>query len=540
VVDGTSLCCGDAYSSGAAAVHRPDHCTLHLRGTAGTRPSRYTPTTFMRGATTRATIRVLLIGVGPHARRFYLPSLAALARTQPVAVAAAVELDGLGPSAKHATSEAGFPNAMILEVAPFEGPMPEQTVRRLDAVCRDAEIDVVIVATEPMAHVGYALWAIERRLPLLLDKPLSARRDSVSDPMAAAGIAGDFDALAEAYRKSYLRDGTPPIVSVCAHRRFHPGIAFVCEQIGEVSHRTGCPVTSIHCHHSDGQWRLPAEMLTQEHHSYHHGHGKASHSGHHFLDCAWLFWRSGSAASGKHANNVRVFASMITAESHVQHLSRKDYLRLFGERYAEFCPHGDTDLRNALHRCGEIDVSAVATFCNDDTPLANASFDLQHTGFSRRSWVAPPADLYKGNGRVKHEHHRVHIGPFRAIHVHSYQAVDEHDTADANDLLPGGRNHYDITIFTNTAMLGGSEAVKHVQLTDVAALEGGRLHIEQIKDGVVAEFLKVVRGELAQGSMQSELLDHEVPTRMLSALYRSHVARRAGQNPIISFPLSPI
>jgi predicted dehydrogenase len=486
------------------------------------------------------TTRVLLIGVGPHARRFYLPSLAASATSDLVLVAAAVELEGHGEAAKQALAAAGYPDAAILEVAPFEGPVPEQTARRLDAICREAAINAVIVATEPMAHVGYALWAIDRRLPLLLDKPLSARRDSVSDPHAAAGIAEDFDALAAAYRKSHSQHGTPPIVSICAHRRFHPGIAFVCDRIEEASRRTACPVTSIHCHHSDGPWRLPGEMLTQEHHSYHHGHGKASHSGHHFLDCAWLFWRSGSVASGKHANNVRVFASMITADSHVHQLARKDYVRLFGDRYAEACPQSDAELLPGLQHCGELDVSAVATFCDNDVPLANASFDLQHTGFSRRSWVTPPADLYKGNGRVKHEHHRVHVGPFRAIHVHSYQAVDEHDTPGAMDLLPGGRNHYDITVFTNTEMLGGAGAVQHARLTDVAALESDRLHIEQIKDGVVAEFLRVVRGELPLASMRSGLLDHEVPTRMLSAFYRSHVARRAGENPVISFPLPPV
>lgn len=486
------------------------------------------------------TTRILVVGVGPHARRFYLPHLSASAQNESVVVAGAVELAGHGAAAGRALAAAGFPEASVLEVEPFEGTLPPATASRLDSLCRDARINAVIVATEPMAHVGYALWAIDRRIPLLLDKPISTRRNAVSDPAAAAGIAQDFEALAAAYRASEAKHGMPPIVSVCAHRRFHPGIAFVCSRIDEASRTTGCPVTSIHCHHSDGQWRLPGEMLTQEHHSYHHGHGKASHSGHHFLDCAWMFWRSGSVASGKFADHARVFASMITADSHIYQLTRDDYVRLFGVQYADLCPADDASLLPGLRRCGETDVSAVVSFCHEAVPLCNASFDLQHTGFSRRAWVAPPSDLYKGNGRVKHEHHRVHVGPFRAIHVHSYQAVDEHDTPSDADLLPGGRNHYDITVYTNTAMLGGNEPVQHVRLTEVADLGSERLHIEQIKDGVVTEFLKVVRGELPPRAMRSGLLDHEVPTRMLAAFYRSHVALRAGDEPLISFPLPPV
>jgi hypothetical protein len=130
--------------------------------------------------------RVLPIGVGSHARRFYLPSLTASAGTQPVVVAAVVELEGQGAAAKQALVAAGYP---------------------------DAAINAVIVATETMARVGYALWVIDRRLPLLLDTPISARRDSVRDPPAAAGIAEDFDTLAAAYRKSHSQHGTPPIVS---------------------------------------------------------------------------------------------------------------------------------------------------------------------------------------------------------------------------------------------------------------------------------------------------------------------------------------
>lgn len=480
--------------------------------------------------------RLMIVGVGPHATRFYLPALAASGPEFGVAVVAAVELEGQGPRAREALATSGHSDATVIEVPPFEGLLPAATASHLDAVCGELGIGSVIVATEPMAHLGYALWAIERGHALLLDKPISTRRNAAHDLDAARGIAADFELLAAACR----RKAAAPVVSICAHRRFHPGIREVLKLVAETSGQTGCPVTSIHCHHSDGQWRFPMEMLTQEHHSYHHGHGKASHSGHHFLDCAWLFWRAGAAAAGVAADGLRVVSSMIPAESHVAQLPRNTYERLFGVDYAAVCTLPDDELRRRLRSCGELDVSGIATFMQDGLPLCNATFDLQHTGFSRRAWATPPADLYKGNGRVKHEHQRVHIGPFRAIHVHSYQAVDQHDRQDAADLLPGGRNHYEITVFTNTEMLGGAAAVERWQLSGLAALGDERLHIEQIKEGVVEEFLGVCTGRLPAAALASPLLDHAVPTRLLSALYESHVLLTRGENPVVKMPLAPV
>jgi predicted dehydrogenase len=482
--------------------------------------------------------RLMLIGVGPHSVRFYLPALAAARPRFGVTIVAAVELEGQGERTRAALAACGHADATVLEVPTFEGPLPVAMAATLDAACQQHGIGSVIVATEPMAHLGYALWAIDRGHALLLDKPISTRRNAAHDLDAARGIAADFELLATACRRAAA--SRQPVASICAHRRFHPGIREVLKLVAETSGQTGCPATSIHCHHSDGQWRFPLEMLTQEHHSYHHGHGKASHSGHHFLDCIWLFWRAGAAAAGVTADRLRVVASMIPAEAHVAQLPRATYERLFGADYAAVCPLPDDELRRRLRACGELDVSGVATFMQDELPLCNASFDLQHTGFSRRAWSRPPADLYKGNGRVKHEHQRVHVGPFRAIHVHSYQAVDQHDQPDAADLLPGGRNHYEIIVFTNTEMIGGTAAVEHLNLADLAPLGDERLHIEQIKDGVVEEFLGVATGMLPVTSLASPLLDHALPTRLLSALYESHVLLTRGGNPVVELPLDPV
>ena len=89
-------------------------------------------------------------------------------------------------------------------------------------------------------------------------------------------------------------------------------------------------------------------------------------------------------------------------------------------------------------------------------------------------------------------------------------------------------------------MIGGTAAVEQWNLADLAPFGNTRLHIEQIKDGVVEEFLAVATGRLPATTLTSPMLDHAVPTRLLAALYESHVLLSRAENPVIRFPLDPI
>ena len=477
--------------------------------------------------------RLLLVGVGPHARRFYLPTIAALGPARGIQFVAAVELHQQKEPATRAIADAGL-DAELLTVSPFSEAMPDEAAARLDELIARLDIGAVIISTDPLSHGAYAQWAIERQLHVLLDKPISSRRDAVSDLAQARGIEDDYHLLARAYRDLLRREARAFIV--CAHRRYHPGIQAVVERIEAVSRQTGCPVTAIHSHHSDGQWRLPNEMVTQKHHSYCEGHGKASHSGHHFFDCVYRFQRAGQAA-GKAPDQMQVFASFVQPHGHLRQLTERDYERLFGPEYLDVRTLTDAELDPLLSTYGELDISAVLTFRAQGVPVCLGSLELLHNGFSRRSWVHPGEDLYKGNGRVKHEHHRVHVGPFMAIHVDSYQAKDKHERSDEEDLLPGGNNHYDLRVFNNTDMLPGTEAVEQMSLTDLGRFKEDRLHIEVVKEGAVREFFACLTGALAPTAVRSSLLDHRVPVQILSGVYRSHVQALMGQEPTVTFDL---
>lgn len=470
----------------------------------------------------------LLVGVGPHATRFYLPALARMAREGRCTLAGAVELEGKGPGTMAALAGAAFAGAEVILVPGFEGEMPPAARALLDRMAEKARLDAVIVATEPLCHLPYVEWALGRGLHVLLDKPVTARRDAVNSPDQALGIELDFRRMVRAL------DRAPgnPFVSVCAHRRYHPGFDLVLAAVRDACARTGCPVTAIHAHHADGQWRLPMEILTQDHHSYHAGHGKASHSGHHFFDSVHRYMAAGRA-SGKVPDSMRIHAAAVRPAGLLRQLGGGDLERLFGPGYRKACPLSDSELLRRFRACGEVDLSATIEFLMEGEAAALASLDLLHNSFSRRSWLEPAADLYKGNGRVKHEHHRVHVGPFLACHVDSYQAKSEHASSDGSDLAPGGNNHFDITLFRNVDFLGGRE-VERIRLADIGSFDAGSLFIEQVKEGVVGEFMDFLDGRIPREAMRSPLPDHAVPTAILGACYESITRAAGGDNPVVS------
>lgn len=189
--------------------------------------------------------RLMIAGVGPHARRFYLPALAA----RRADLATAVELEAGRDAARRALSANGLA-AEVVTVPRFEHEMPTEARAALDAAADRLRPAALIIATDPLSHRPYVLWALRRGMHVLLDKPVTARRDAVNSLAAARGIVADLDELLAAWRET--RQRRPVVVSVCAHRRYHPGIEEALKVVADACRRTGCPVTDVHAHDAFG------------------------------------------------------------------------------------------------------------------------------------------------------------------------------------------------------------------------------------------------------------------------------------------------
>ncbi|KAI9857193.1 MAG: hypothetical protein M1813_008555 [Trichoglossum hirsutum] len=62
-------------------------------------------------------------------------------------------------------------------------------------------------------------------------------------------------------------------------------------------------------------------------------------------------------------------------------------------------------------------------------------------------WLKPGHDLYKGNGRVRHEMHEIKSGPFQTVVIDSRQVHDKHDKSPPGDATPSTGNEYEVRVF---------------------------------------------------------------------------------------------
>jgi len=441
-------------------------------------------------------------------------------------LAAVVELG----SRRDETISACRENDAVLEpyfVDPFQGDLPADVHRILDAIVAEQLVNAVIISTEPLVHRAYLDWAVDRGLNVLVDKPLTTRRDVAHDVEQARGLWQDYSQVIARYRRAQAR-GANTCLLVNSHRRFHPGFEHVMGLIEEVRDETGCPVTNIASEHCDGQWRMPLEIIEQDYHPYNQGYGKLSHSGYHCVDMVNCFLRAGMVP-GKRPDSMSVTSSFLMPVGFVEQVHREDYLRYFGPEYATACPMDDGELSDRMARFGEIDATSMIEFDRAGTTVAQASIRLHHNGFARRTWLSPGKDLYKGNGRVRHERHRIDSGPFQTIYIESYQANDKHDRSDAMDFELGGNNHFDVIVFRNTGWGSGHEPLTVTRLADLpttAGFDSGLLYNEQVKEACLREFLGFIAGDIPRSDLRSSIEDHAMTVRLMSMMYEANAMRR--------------
>ena len=227
------------------------------------------------------TPNIMLIGCGPHAKRVYVPKLKEIESEFGIKLKAIVELkekqeDILTFASKY------FENINYFFVDKFEKnfkqSLPEKVENRLNSIIAKENINSVIIATDPLNHMQYALWALKHNLHILMDKPISTYDNISNNVEQAEQLKKDYELLVESYSgdKAFI---------VNAQRRFLPQFQIVQDLVNEISSKYGMPITSMQSTHSDGQWRLPYEVLKFKYHPL-LGWGKVSHSGYHFIDMA--------------------------------------------------------------------------------------------------------------------------------------------------------------------------------------------------------------------------------------------------------------
>jgi hypothetical protein len=480
-------------------------------------------------------VNTLLIGVGPHARRIYVPALFKIASELQVSLIAAVDLERQKDTINTYLQDQGYELEMLyLDSFDATIGIPDHARATLDSLVEKFDVKGVVISTEPTAHKAYAAWALDRGLNILMDKPISAKKGISIDPAQAIGLIDDYDELLDLYRAH--QSDKPTLFSINVQRRYDHGFDKVRELIAETTQKFNVPITSMQVMHADGSWRFPKEILTQESHGLSDGFGKVSHSGYHLFDMAWQLYKS-SMTPDKQPDGLEIFSSTFNPSGLDVCMNEDDYSNYFGD---DFEKSGLTHQQylDTVEGYGEMDSFNVIRLMKQDVNICNISVNLLHSSFSRRSWAAPNADFYKGNGRVKHQQFIIQQGPFQCIQIHNYQSKHEHDIDNSNEYDVGGNNHFDIYIFRNVGMYGYGEAFTKISSLDLEQqADTSGLTIENAKYRIIHEFIDFMLGNLTLQDVKSNIDTHAVPVKMLSGVCQSSANMHNHTNPLIRISL---
>ena len=471
------------------------------------------------------TPNIMLIGCGPHAKRVYVPKLKEIESEFGIKLKAIVELkekqeDILTFASKY------FENINYFFVDKFEKnfkqSLPEKVENRLNSIIAKENINSVIIATDPLNHMQYALWALKHNLHILMDKPISTYDNISNNVEQAEQLKKDYELLVESYSgdKAFI---------VNAQRRFLPQFQIVQDLVNEISSKYGMPITSMQSTHSDGQWRLPYEVLKFKYHPL-LGWGKVSHSRYHFIDMASKIVKDSFKEANKNFDEISVFSKFIRPSGVLLQQNQRDLEKIFGYEYKQLDCRTDEELLKIYKEKNEaeVDANSIISLSYNGIPVTNITLNLIHNGFSRRSWLnSNMKDLYKGNGRVRHEYHNIEQGCLQNIQIHSYQSKDKHDINNESDFEIGGNNHYDIYVFKNSEIVRGQtlQIIKGKDIAERYSLDKTKVMNELARHEALKQFLEVVIGKRKPTETKSNILDHKMSVEIMSLIYKSGTSK---------------
>lgn len=407
--------------------------------------------------------KVLLIGLGYHARRIHVPILKELVPNVELTCVVDIE-EEKNLITKYLADQELHPEICFLNNNQQNNSKKWKGI--LNALIRKHSIDTVLIATEPLSHFEYALWALENNLHILLDKPISTAEKIANSLSVAKRNLSEYEEIESKYKK--VLESKNLVFTILAQRRFHAAYDVARDAIQQVFLETNCPVTLMSSLHCDGQWRFPDEIIEQDYHPYNSGYGKLSHSGYHAVDVLAEFTNL-THKCDKAVDAVEIYAQSSRPADFLCQVSIDDHKKLFLNSDEHF-KYGN-EYKSLMRSFGEVDVAANITFKRGGHVITLGTLNLAHTGYGQRNWVsAEGRDLYKGNGRVRQEQHAIEQGPFQSVFINSYQSKEILDEA-SDHFNIGGERHLEIIIFRNNKLFPNWKPVEIVNVRDLMKFE---------------------------------------------------------------------
>ncbi len=448
--------------------------------------------------------KVLIIGFGHHARRIHFPVIDQLPNA---------EILGIVDLKSQQDAIHDYLTAEKIKIATLFLDKYSNNLANLTVFAQRLGVNCVVISTDPDTHVFYAEWALKLGYHVMMDKPVHAEPYAAHKVQAAKNIHANYKKLLTTLNTA-RKDNPHLVCEILTQRRHHPAYILVKKVIEEVYAKTNCPVTYYYGFHNDGQWRLADELHSINYHGFNEGYGKASHSGYHFFDL--LNWFTSSYQHDKKIDGITVKAWPNFPENYLNQIDSSVIKKVFPK-----LPAMSEDLPSKL---GEIDVMNTIQLKADKHTITHAQIDLLHSGLSSRSWEdIEGRNLYKGNGRTRHEQHYIAMGPFASINLCSWQSQPfESENIGSEQLFqPGHEFNLDIIICKNAELIGGQH-VETYSLKDFyepSLKNFSRGHQEDARMDAFVEFFDLISNKKSKGS--SPLESHYLTSRIMSGVYES-------------------
>ena len=470
-------------------------------------------------------MNILIIGVGHHSRRIYIPCLV----NEHVHNIYGLDLEKQREVIEDYLKKNNYFIKMFFLNKNSNAKIEKDSLKFINDLVKEYNIDSVIISTDPLSHYKYAKWALKKNLNILMDKPVTSEKDVSSSLKQAKKLVNDYNNLEKLYKKAKARKHV--VFSLMSQRRYHPIYKIMKEKIIEVFNKTNCPITSIQISHSDGQWRMPDEIIDIEYHGYNLGYGKCSHSGYHSADMmSWLV--SSSENKQKIITGIEVMSSFLRPVDFLHQINYSDYNKIFPDFYKN-SKYPEKDCLQKIKNFGEIDAFSSVTFKSGENIQTLGSLNLIHNGLSQRGWLSSvDRDLYKGNGRIRQEQYFIEQGPFQSLSLIAYQSQEI--TNDMVDIFSIGKEfHIELHVFRNSNLFKIWKTHEIFNIKDYFEMKlsgKSRGHQEDARYSAIVDFINAIQ---EKRDTDSDFLDHKRGISLLSAIYQSEIKRKQSKNPLI-------
>lgn len=472
-------------------------------------------------------INCLMIGWGPHATRTYSnffkkyqfePRVVVDLESQRERVQTELKIFGFNTAVETIPDKEKDFNVLSLE-----------TKKKFEDICSKYEITHVIIAPEPKAHYAYMDYFVEKKVHMLVEKPIVAPPNFYTIEDAQKAKDQFYDILSRQKPNTQCK--------VMCQRKMNRGYRTVLSLARDIVGKYNVPVTKIYVNHCDGNWIMPHDLF-YENHPYKYGYGKLFHSGYHFIDLfADIVKVNQMLSSDKKLERATIFSSFQMTSDEYNIFRPDEIVTLFENLGQQIPSFYDGDVYKTNYDLfGEKAITSQICFTNGDGKcMTLGNLSISQIGFSRRAWINAHEDHYKNNGRVRHETVEIEIGPLMCIQVHSYQSKEIKDRSLYESEI-GGLDHFDICIYRNSELIGGKpfEKITSEMLMKNQADIGIKGLNEDSREDFIYNFFSNAP------TSKGELIDHRLAIEILYYICKQEIDYRNGVMVSDTFDISKL